>query len=86
MTRWSLSGPGDPTDRLTEVADAPDGDSAGCMRTHGVTGLPDPTIATGSGPPDLNPADHSSRARARRVGCPGIGSARAPYDDDAAQE
>jgi hypothetical protein len=35
-------------------------ESAECMRMHGVTGFPDPTIATSSGPPDLNPANYGS--------------------------
>jgi hypothetical protein len=35
-------------------------ESAECMRTHGVTGFPDPRISTSSGPPDLNPANYSS--------------------------
>ena len=31
-----------------------------CMRAHGVTGFPDPYAASGSGPPNLNPADYGS--------------------------
>ena len=30
-----------------------------CMRAHGVTGFPDPTVHTG-GPPNVNPAQYSA--------------------------
>jgi hypothetical protein len=34
--------------------------TSACMRRHGVTGFPDPYSVSGSGPPNLNPADYSS--------------------------